>query len=49
VSFDDQYMRASISVETGDERYAWLTRSVLVARGRVLAGPGVEYQVFRVV
>jgi hypothetical protein len=48
VEFGDQYFRASITVETGDERYAWLTRSVLVARGRLLAGPGVEYQVFRV-
>jgi hypothetical protein len=33
--------------ETGDERYAWLSRTVFVARGRVVAG-GLEYEVFRV-
>jgi Protein of unknown function (DUF3237) len=47
--FDDQYFRISMEVETGDPRYAWLTRSVLIGRGRLLAGPGVAYQVFRVI
>jgi uncharacterized protein DUF3237 len=47
-AFEDQYFRASIEVETGDPRYAWLTQSVLVARGRVRPGPGVAYEVFRV-
>jgi uncharacterized protein DUF3237 len=47
-AFEDQYFRAAIEVETGDPRYAWLTQSVLVARGRVRRGPGVAYEVFRV-
>lgn len=47
-SFDDQYWRVTIGIETGDPRYRWLTQSVLVGRGRVCCGPGVEYQVFRV-
>jgi hypothetical protein len=46
--FDDQYFRISIEVETGDPRYAWLTQSTLIGRGRLRAGPGVEYEVFRV-
>lgn len=46
--FDDHYFRVSLQVETGDPRYAWLTRSALVGRGRVCAGPGVAYEVFRV-
>jgi hypothetical protein len=47
-SFDDQYFRIALQVETGDPRYAWLTQSVLVGRGRITAGPGVAYEVFRV-
>jgi hypothetical protein len=46
--FGDQYFRVALSVETGDPRYAWLTQSVLVGRGRISAGPGVAYEVFRV-
>ncbi len=45
--FDDQYFRSSPTFETGDERYAWLTRSLFVGRGRIVPG-GVEYEVFRV-
>jgi hypothetical protein len=47
-TFDDQYFRISLEVETGDSRYAWLTRSALVGRGRICTGPGVAYEVFRV-
>jgi hypothetical protein len=46
--FDDHYWRVAVGVETGDPRYAWLTQSMLVGRGRILSGPGVAYQVFRV-
>jgi hypothetical protein len=46
--FDDQYFRISIEVETGDPRYNWLTHSSLIGRGRLCAGPGVAYEVFRV-
>jgi Protein of unknown function (DUF3237) len=44
----DQYFRTTPRFETGDERYAWLTRTVFVAEGRVLPGSGVEYRVSRV-
>jgi predicted dehydrogenase len=47
--FEDQYFRISLEVETGDERYRWLTRSSLIGRGRLCGGPGVEYQIFRVI
>ena len=47
-SFEDQYWRVSIEVETGSPDYRWLTQSALIGRGRVCRGPGVAYQVFRV-
>jgi hypothetical protein len=47
--FDDQYFRITPRVETGDERYRWMTESVFVGRGRTTSGPGVAYEVFRVV
>jgi hypothetical protein len=47
-SFDDHYWRVMIEIETGDERYRWLTQSALVGRGRICRGPGVAYQVHRV-
>jgi hypothetical protein len=45
--FEDHYWRVSIQVETAAPRYAWLTQSALVGRGRVCTGPGVSYEVFR--
>ena len=45
--WDDQYFRTTPRYETGDERYRWLTTSLFVAEGHLLAG-GVEYRVFRV-
>ena len=47
-AFDDQYWHAKMEVETGDERYQWLTQSLLIARGRRTAPTGVAYEVFRV-
>jgi hypothetical protein len=47
-AFSDQYYRVWMQVETGDERYAWLTQSGLVGRGRVCAGRGVAYEIFRI-
>ena len=47
-SFEDQYWRVAIEIETGDPRYRWLTQSLLVGRGRLCSGPGVDYEVFRV-
>lgn len=46
--FDQQYFRTSPRFESSDPRYAWLQQNVFVAQGRILAGPGVEYNVFRV-
>jgi hypothetical protein len=47
-AFDDHYYRIAPQIETGDERYAWMTRSTFVARGRICRGPGVAYEVYRV-
>jgi hypothetical protein len=47
-AYDDHYYRIASRMETGDERYAWLNQHVFVARGRLLEGPGVEYEVHRV-
>ncbi|MGA3219462.1 MAG: DUF3237 domain-containing protein [Acidimicrobiales bacterium] len=46
-SYDDQYFRATPRLETGDERYAWVSQTVFVARGR-LASNGVGFEVYRV-
>lgn len=46
--FEDQYFRISLNVETGDTRYTWLTQSALIGRGRICAGPGVAYEIYRV-
>jgi hypothetical protein len=47
-SYEDQYWRAALRVQTADRRYRWLEHSTLLARGRICAGPGVECEVFRV-
>jgi hypothetical protein len=44
----DQYFRTAPRLETGDERYAWVNQSMFLAEGRVIPGPGVAYQVYRV-
>ena len=46
--YEDQYFRTTPRLETGDSRYAWVNQSVVVARGRLLDGLRVEYQVYRV-
>lgn len=46
--YDDQYFRTAPRLETGDERYDWVNRTMFVARGRVRPGFTVEYEVFRV-
>jgi hypothetical protein len=46
--WEDQYMRMTMSFDTGAERYAWLNEHLFLARGR-LAGPGeIEYEIHRV-
>jgi Protein of unknown function (DUF3237) len=46
--YADHYFRTSPRLETGDERYAWVNRTVFVAEGRLHPGPVVEYRVHRV-
>ena len=47
-TFDQQYFRTSPRFETSDPRYAWLQQGVFVGQGRIIAGVGVEYNVFRI-
>jgi hypothetical protein len=46
--FGDQYFFIQPRMETGDERYVWVNQTMFVGQGRVLAGPIVEYEVYRV-
>ena len=47
--YGDHYFRTAPRLETGDERYAWVNRTVFVGEGRLHPGPVVEYRVHRVV
>jgi hypothetical protein len=46
--WDAQYMRLSITFDTGDARYDWLNKSLFVAAGRLLGTGRIEYAVYRV-
>jgi hypothetical protein len=46
--WDEQYMRLSITFDTGDARYIWLNKSLFVAAGRLLGTGRIEYAVYRV-
>ena len=46
--YGDHYFRTAPRLETGDERYAWVNRTLFVAQGRLHPGPVVEYRVHRV-
>ena len=46
--FGDNYFFINPRMETGDERYAWVNQTLFVGQGRALAGPAVEYQIYRV-
>lgn len=46
--FDQQYFRTSPRFESSEPRYAWMQQSAFVGQGRIIAGPGVEYNVFRI-
>lgn len=41
-------MRMTLRFSTAAQRYAWFTRSLFLARGRILGTGRVEYEVFRV-
>jgi hypothetical protein len=43
----DQYMRMVAQFDTGDDRYAWLTRSLFVAEGRIAGDHRIEYVIHR--
>jgi len=46
-AYGDQYFFTNPRVETGDPRYAWLNTTFFVGEGHMIAGPGVEYRVWR--
>ena len=46
--YADHYFRTAPRLETGDERYAWVNRTLFVGEGRLHPGPVVEYRVHRV-
>ena len=41
-------MRMALTFDTSDERYAWLMTSLFIARGRLMSGKAIEYDVYRV-
>ena len=45
--YADHYFRTAPRIETGDERYAWVNRTLFVGEGRLHPGPVVEYRVDR--
>ena len=47
-NFGDQYFFIDPQLETGDERYAWVNRTLFVGQGRHATSSRVEFQVFRV-
>ena len=46
--FGEQYFVATPRLETGDERYAWVNRTLFVAEARILPGPRIDYRLFRI-
>jgi hypothetical protein len=46
--YDEHYFRTAPRIETGDQRYSWVNRTLFVAEGRIHPGPVVEYRVYRV-
>lgn len=45
-NFGDHAFATHLRIECGDERYAWVNRTLFVGEGRLLPG-GVEYRVHR--
>jgi hypothetical protein len=46
--YSEHYFRTAPRLETGDERYAWVNRTLFLGEGRLHPGPVVEYRVHRV-
>jgi hypothetical protein len=47
-AWDDQYMRMTMTFDTGASRYAWLNTHLFIARGRLAGKNLIEYDVYRV-
>jgi len=45
--FGDQAFFTNPRIETGDPRYAWVNTTFFIGEGRMAAGLGVEYRVWR--
>jgi hypothetical protein len=46
--FGDQVFFINPRLETGDPRYAWVNKTMFLGQGRAVAGPAVEYVIYRV-
>lgn len=46
-AWDDQYMRMALIFDTSSPRYAWLSQSLFVARGRLCGAKDLEYEVYQ--
>lgn len=46
--FGGPYFFTNPRLETGDPRYSFLNHTFLIGQGRLVTGPRVEYQVFKV-
>ena len=46
--FEDHYMRMVMAFDTGSPRYAWLTRHLFIAEGRIAGPSEIEYRIYRV-
>ena len=46
--FGDQYFFIDPRLETGDDRYSWINRTLFVGQGRHASRSRVEFRVYRV-
>jgi hypothetical protein len=46
--YEDQYMRMVMFFDTGAAKYAWITKSMFIAEGRIAGKNEIEYQIYRV-
>jgi hypothetical protein len=44
----DQYMRMTMSFDTGAEKYAWLNENLFIGEGRLAGRLEIEYDIYRV-
>lgn len=48
-AFEDQYMRMSPQFEVAVGRYAWLSESLFLGRGRLTGPNAIAYELYRVI